>query len=280
MNVPIPPKIDPSRMSRINVGDSWTTRVASYAFADSPELDRFREAINEKRNTVNDSGATYRLINHWADTGLIDDTHRDSKKGWRRLSFLDLVWIQVLVELRKYGVPLDLLRLARSEIFEVPDNPTIVKPDFEYAVANSVNRDPQRFLIVFFSDGWAEVTDEATLELGIKSTLFTPNSYLAVDLNHCCKSVAPKTPLPKFRVKPALSAEEASVVESVRSGEYDVVEVYGADGKVDRIKCRTKTNKTADRLDDLAKRIKYGDFTVKVQDGKATLTEVTESKKV
>ena len=59
-----------------------------------------------------------------------------------------------------------------------------------------------------------------------------------------------------------------------------MVEVHGADGKVDRIKCRTTTNKTADRLDDLAKRIKYGDFTVKVQDGKATLTEVTESKKV
>jgi len=280
MNPPTPPKIDPSRMSRINFGDSWIIRVASYAFADSPHLDRFREAIKQKTNTVNESGATYRLINHWADTGLIEDSHRDSKKGWRRLSFLDLVWIQVLVELRKYGVPLDLLRLARSAIFEVPHNPTIVKPDFEFAVASCLRKNPERFLVVFFSDGWAEVTDEATLELSIESTLFTPKSYLVVDLNHCCRSVSPKTPLPKFRVKPGLSAEEESVIESVRSGEYDVVEVHGVDGIVDRIKCRTTTNKTANRLDDLAKRIKYGDFTVKVQDGKATLTEVTESKKV
>lgn len=275
-----PLKIDPSRIPRINFGDSWTIRVANYAFADSPSLERFRVAINEKTNTVNNSGATYRLINHWADTGLIDDSHRDSKRGWRRLSFLDLVWIHVLVELRKYGVPLDLLRLARSAIFEVPHKPTIVRPDFEYAVASCLRKNPERFLLVFFSDGFAEVTDEATLELSIESTLFTPNSYLVVDLNHCCKSVSPKTPLPNFRVKPALSDEEAAVIESVRSGEYDVVEVHGADGRVDRIKCRTTTNRTADRLDDLAKRIKYGDFTVKIQDGKATLTEVTESKKV
>ena len=176
--------------------------------------------------------------------------------------------------------PLDLLRLARSAVFEVPDNPTIVRPEFEYAVASCLRQDPDRYLVVFFSDGFAEVTDEATLELGVKSTLFTPNSHLVIDLNQCCRSVSPKTPLPKFRVKHPLSDEEESVIESVRCGEYDVVEVHGADGKIDRIKCRITTNKLADRLDDLAKRIKYGDFTVKVQDGKATLTEVTESKKV
>ena len=99
-----PPKIDRWRMSRINFGDSWILRVSTYAFSDSPNLVAFREAINKKTNTVNDSGATYRLINHWADGGLIEDSRLDSKKGWRRLSFLDLVWIQVLVELRKYGV--------------------------------------------------------------------------------------------------------------------------------------------------------------------------------
>jgi hypothetical protein len=267
-------------MARINVGDSWILRVASYAYNESPDLERFREAINSKRNTVNDSGATYRLINHWADEGLIEDSRQDAKKGWRRLSFLDLVWIQVLVELRKYGVPLDLLRLARSAIFEVPDNPTIVKPDFEYAIASCLRQSPLRFLIVFFSDGFAEVTDEGTLELGVKSTLFTSNSYLLVDLNQCCKSVSPKTPLPSFRVNNSLSDEEETLIESIRSGEYDVVEVHGADGKIDRIKCRVTTNKLAERLDELAKRIKYGDFTVKIQDGKATLTEVTESKKV
>ncbi len=280
MSPSAPPNIDQAHSPRINFGDSWTLRVASYAFADSNRLDRFRLAINEKKNTVSESGATYRLINHWADTGLIDDSHRDSKKGWRRLSFLDLVWIQVLIELRKYGVPLDLLRIARRAIFEVPERPAIVRPDFEYAVANCLSENPNRFLVVFFSDGFAEVTDEATLELSIESTLFTPDSYLAVDLNHCCKNVSPKTPLPQFRVKLALSDEETSVIESVRSGQYDVVEVHSADGKVDRIKCRSRTNKTANQLDDLAKRMKYGEFTVKVQDGKATLTEVVESKKV
>ena len=58
------------------------------------------------------------------------------------------------------------------------------------------------------------------------------------------------------------------------------MEVHGADGNIDRIKCRATTNKLAERLDELARRIKYGDFKVKIQDGVPTLTEVTESKKV
>ena len=279
MNATNPPKIDLSQQFRIFAGDAWTIAVADYAFGDTPSHKSIRSMLNEKRHTVKDSGTTYRLINHWTEVGLIEDADRKSKEGWRRLSLIDLVWIQVLIELRGFGVPLDLLRIARSAIFDVPNKPDIVKPEFEYAIANCFSEDPERFLLVFFSDGWAEVAAQSNFELSVQGPLLSAKSYLIVNLNFCCKSVIPKLPLPKFNIQPQLSEEEISVIASVRSGKYDVVEIHGADGNIDRIKCRTTTNKTAERLDDLARRIEFGEFTVKIQKGKAVLTEITESKK-
>lgn len=248
--------------------------------SDSAAFKQVREVVNEKKFTVKDSGATHRLINHWTDVGLIEDTGRQSAEGWRRLSLLDLVWIQVLFELRKYGVPLKELEVARSAIFDVPDRPGVVLPEFGFAVASCLKAKPRRFLVVYFPDGWAEVTDEETFQLAHDANLFATRSYLVVDLNICCKSVLKNAPVPGFRVRPVLSDEEQAVIESVRSGKYDVVEVHRIDGKIDRIKCRKTTNKLPDQLEKLAKRIGFGDLTVKVQDGVVVLTEVSESKKV
>jgi hypothetical protein len=271
-----PSKRDLSRRNRINLGDAWSLQVAEYAFSELPQVKGIRKALNNKKNTVKDSGATYRQINHWAKTGLIEDKSRKSAEGWRRLSFLDLVWIQVIVELRRYGVPLELLKIARSAIFEVPDKPGVVRPEFEYAIANCLVKNPRAFLVVFFSDGSAEVTDEATLELSRTSTAFNPTSYLVVDLNHCCRSLSPKTPLPGFRVKPTLSDEELSVIESVRSGKYDVVEVHRRDGEIDIIKCRSKKQAAAKKLDVLVRKMEFGEFSVKVQKRKVVVTQVSE----
>ena len=59
-----------------------------------------------------------------------------------------------------------------------------------------LNKNPKRFLVVFFSDGWAEVTDEATLEAEHRIDLIhSKSSYLVVDHEslNCRSVVAPKT---------------------------------------------------------------------------------------
>ena len=153
-------------------------------------------------------------------------------------------------------------------------------PEFSYAVANCVAGRKRRFLVVYFSDGWAEVAEEHEFERALHANLLGQKSYLVVDLNECCRVISPNTPMPEFRVNVALSDEEIAVLESVRSGEYDVVEVHGVDGKVSRIRCRKRMSAVGGQLDELARRIKFGDFTVKVQNGIAVLTEVNESKRV
>ncbi|MCZ6719391.1 MAG: MerR family transcriptional regulator [Gammaproteobacteria bacterium] len=277
MNPTTRQKVPTTKPNRLFRGTGWDISVAEYVSKTRSEFQRVSDLVNKKIHTVKDSGATYRVINHWAEAGLIEDKSRKTSEGWRRLSFLDLVWIKVLADLRKFGVPLESLKIARRAIFEVPGKPSVTRPEFEYAVTHCLAIDPARFLLVSFSDGWAEVIDQTNFELCMSSGHLNTKSYLVIDLNQCCKAVLPNMRLPQFRVKHELTDKELSIIESVRSGRYDVVEIHGSDGKIERIKCRSRKGRAASKLDQLARSMEFGEFTVKVQKGKAVLTEVIES---
>ncbi len=242
-------------------------------------MERISEFLNNKRFTVKDSGATYRLINHWTEVGLIEDEGRDSEEGWRRLSFLDLVWISALVEMRQYGLPLDTLEIARRAIFDMPDRPGKKRVELEYAVAHCVFLRRSKFMIIMFSDGHAEVLNEDEFDLNRTVGLLDYDSFLTINLNRICKKHLPSVEIPSSGFKVDLSDKELSVVASIRAGEYDVVEVHRRDGEIDRIKCRSNKQTVVKKLDELARKIEFGEFTVKVQKGKAVVTQFSESKK-
>ena len=105
------------------------------------------------------------------------------------------------------------------------------------------------------------------------------DSFLTINLNRLCKKHSPSVKVPSSVFKIYLTDKELSVIESLRSGDYDVVEVHHRDGEIDRIKGRSNKQAAAKELDELARKIEFGEFTVKVQKGKAVVTQVSESKK-
>jgi len=267
------------QLSRLAKTDGWELDLAEYACKSSPVIEQISEFLNNKRFTVKDSGATYRLINHWTEAGLIEDERRGNEEGWRRLSFLDLVWISALVEMRIYGSPLESLEIARHAIFDLPDRPGVKRVEFEYAVAHCLFRRRSKFMILMFRDGHAEVINEDEFDLNRSVGLLDYDSFLTINLNRLCKKHMPSVDIPASSFKIHLTDKELSVIESIRAGEYDVVEVHRRDGEIDLIKCRSNKQAAAKKLDELARKIEFGEFTVKVQKGKAVVTQVSESKK-
>lgn len=269
------------QLSRLVRSNSWELDIAQYSIEPTPEMVQISDFLNDKRFTVKDSGATYRLINHWTEVGLIEDKRRDSDEGWRRMSFLDLVWISALVEMRQYGLPLDRLEIARRAIFDLPDRPDTKRVEFEYAVAHCVFLKRYRFLILVFGDGHAEVLSEDQFDLNRNRSagLLDYESFLTINLNRLCKKHLPSIEIPPSGFKVDLSDKELSVIESLRAGKFDVVEVHRRDGEIDLIRRRSKKQAAAKKLDELARKIEFGEFTVKVQKGKAVVTQVSETKK-
>lgn len=55
-------------------------------------------------------GATYRFINYLTDTGLLDDRRDTTGMGWRKFSFIEIVYINTVIALRKFGVKADAIK--------------------------------------------------------------------------------------------------------------------------------------------------------------------------
>lgn len=63
-----------------------------------------------------DTGVPYRSINHWESEGLIDNA-RGETRSWRRFSFVEFVWIRMIDEMRKAGLPLDTIKAVKRHLF-------------------------------------------------------------------------------------------------------------------------------------------------------------------
>ena len=55
--------------------------VAEYALGDAQSVAEVRRVLQEKRFTIKDSEASYRLMNHWTELGLVEDSDRQSRKA-------------------------------------------------------------------------------------------------------------------------------------------------------------------------------------------------------
>ena len=57
-----------------------------------------------------EGGATYRFINYLTETGLLDDRRDTTGVGWRKFSFIEIVYINTVIALRKFGVKAEVIK--------------------------------------------------------------------------------------------------------------------------------------------------------------------------
>ena len=90
--------------------------LESYAGQRSIKLaTELAEKLNEKTFLGTDTRVAYRVINHWEQTGLIDN-HRGEKPKWRRYSFVEFVWIRMIDEMRSVGLKLSSIKAVKEEL--------------------------------------------------------------------------------------------------------------------------------------------------------------------
>ncbi|NQY66281.1 MAG: MerR family transcriptional regulator [Flavobacteriales bacterium] len=72
----------------------------------------FEDFVNREADDeifrLKDVGITSRVLNHWNNKGLL--ITRKEEKNWKRFSFVDFVWLSIVVELRDRGTSLSDIR--------------------------------------------------------------------------------------------------------------------------------------------------------------------------
>lgn len=78
----------------------------TYNTSTIPSVFSVCKAVLKRRFSASDLGVPYRWIYHWDEKELLFSAS-DNDGSWRKFNFIDFLWIEIIVELRKLGLSLD-----------------------------------------------------------------------------------------------------------------------------------------------------------------------------
>ena len=94
-----------------------------YFAIDSPVYDipsdyamEMLENLRYKQFSLKDAGITSRVHNNWRSLGIIPDAEEDGKKAY--FDFIQYLWLQMVKDLRKFGLPLETIASVKDYLFE------------------------------------------------------------------------------------------------------------------------------------------------------------------
>lgn len=73
------------------------------------------EQLSKPIFLLKDADIAYRTALNWDKQGLIENSREQSE--WRRYDYIQFVWIQIINELRTFGVPIPIIQKIRAELF-------------------------------------------------------------------------------------------------------------------------------------------------------------------
>lgn len=248
-----------------------------YAMYLSQQVRKAAKAFNEPKFTIKDTGTSYRVVNHWSKLGVIDDDRGGDSKQWRKLSLMDMMWLKVAGEMRRFGFPLEKILHAKQRLFSAPSYTHGECPYFEYAVLRVVFMKEETYILVF-ADGNAYPISGASLNA--RNLCGVIDSYLCLNMNQLVQELYsnkfdfyPKVENTSLR----LTAEELSLLGDMRSGQFESIRVRLRDGKIELIEA-TQTVKSQRRIIEILEDARYQDIEVKRADGQVVSIKRTIKK--
>ena len=225
------------------------------------------------------AGLSYRQLNEWDRKGLLPGRDRDDRQ-WRRFTPRDVFILMVCSEFRKLGVPLDRIKYARDYMTQEPANhflaavelmgtlgvPVLLVTDFKGTfVMDSVLEWIDLLAHGYLSDDsdgtfvMLKVNPIVNRILGcLKEPIRIPNHGKGYSIIHEING--------ELRAR---SEAEGQILDLVRSGEFQSVEVVLKNGEIDLIRGETEVSDlSVEGLRTLIAERRYEKITLAKHDGK------------
>ena len=235
-----------------------------YLAIDSPVYDspsdyamEMLENLRYKQFSLKDAGITSRVHNNWRSLGIIPDAEEDGKRTY--FDFIQYLWLQIVKDLRKFGLPLDTIAAVKDYLFdedfmagiELSDGNraafrkalekaarrTLTDEEFEEAGENLKRRNtfyPYRFSLIvlghfqhrsntniyIFSDGEVAVWSEFEQGTDPEGKPNLSEPHVNIPLGHYLAEFLNDETKAEFLPKiPILTREESEVLRAMRNNE-------------------------------------------------------------
>lgn len=141
-----------------------------------------KRTLNEKRFIISNEMLPARTLNHWQQVGLIRDDRPDGK-GWRKFSMSEVIWIRIIMKLRKFGMNLESIRRVRDylEIYSSTGNQSKF-PELDYYILYAMKFNKPAKMIVF-DDGQALMGRQIDIDMA-KQIQTICDDFISIDINN------------------------------------------------------------------------------------------------
>ena len=137
--------------------------------------------FNQQAYTIGEEKLSSRVLNHWYQSGIITDDRLDNK-GWKKFSFSEIVWISIVIKLRKFGLDLQRIKKVKEQIdyYNTKDSKSKCPLlDFYMLVAIS-STIPIKFIV--FESGQAEIVKQSDIDIANQLNLINED-FISIDIN-------------------------------------------------------------------------------------------------
>lgn len=212
-------------------------------YLESKDKIDYENLLNEKRYTVKDSNMSYRQANSMdEDSMLPNDPER--KQGWRKFSLKELIYIELILDLKKFGLQHSQLRDVRHAFFREPNEP----------VESSTGKIVPHKLVIEEVLGYVLGHVEMIMSIsptgelvfyapGFFTLMYPRETFIFVNINNIVNRVLRRFSLPEFTPKWTLSTEshalypsEVKALSIIRKQEYKTIEITKKDGEINIVR--------------------------------------------
>lgn len=249
------------------------------------------EFVNVKKFTVSDTSLSYRQANSLDADNLLD-TQRKNKSGWRKFSYKELVYFEIIITLKEFGIKQSQLKPLWEAFFKEPptDKRQIqltTKSDGEMAIF-CVFGGIEMTLIVD-SKGSILISDPKHLTL-----LASTKSQIRISLNEIINELNQQIGFNPIPVKYTLQSvmfnsftftthKEKELLKIIRDKDYSVIKIKKKNGEIAVV--YAERNKDIEEITpkDLEKLLEtkdYMDLSIVQRDGKIMNYKIEETIKL
>jgi DNA-binding transcriptional MerR regulator len=272
-------------------------------FLQSEQASKFSELsikILEKNFTTTQVGVSYRWITFWDERGLLPSV--TEKRKWRKFSFVEYVWLKMIIELRKYNISLDIISRLKDSLFESSsaieyfDSPELLEemllriaPDNQKEAVKQILADKEKIyteIQQITHEGVYIPFKEFYFEDFYKNNDFREfihKSYISISITEIVSDFIKENDLEMLEGKlTILTDQEAQIIDLIRQRKYKSLKVrFDDDKEISMVEATSaETPDIEKRLIDMIMKNGYQEIVLKTERGKLVNCENTRKIKL
>jgi DNA-binding transcriptional MerR regulator len=215
-----------------------------------------------------------RVIGHWVKKGVIT-AEQTKEGGWYYFDRTESIWIDIVTQLREFGLELDKIIKIREQLF------TETVKDFkmiDFALMSSILREP--YIMIVEMDGSIRLLTSTLYSQVINNEVLPP--HIVFNFFHLAKKIFPNNNfhLGEENTKNNnLSSKELKLLYYLRTGDYEEIKIRMSGGEIYLLEGKKKIV-YQENLMKIIKKSAYQDIEIKTENGRIVHFGVTEKTKI